>query len=247
MEFIQDSLKDERINSPITKVDPKQAPIFSSKDYSQQDKRAIYRYLYAHQPKKFPPSLKNMLINLYDPITDRVGRFPDGLRWCLNVNVGCENNCGHCYVNVWNTETVGINPHQKADFEKDLVRDIEGLISLDVPPAPMYLSNSTDPLQTTLENRYRHTLFALKLLARHRSRFTSLVLLTKNAAMLCQRELHDHDELVHYGIPETQIQHDVEQLVRFAQETGAKAGIAKPLKVPISRKAQRCKDWFGEL
>ena len=99
MEFEKTTMEDQRIDSLITKVDPKQAPIFSSKDYSQQDKRAIYRYLFSHQPKKFPPSLKNRLINLYDPMADRAGRFLDGLRWCLNVYVGCEHNCGknHSY------------------------------------------------------------------------------------------------------------------------------------------------------
>jgi DNA repair photolyase len=61
------------------------------------------------------------------------------------------------------------------------------------------------------------------------------------------RELPGHNELPHYGIPEAQTQDDIEQLVRFAKEAGAKAVIAKPLKVPISKKAQRCKKWFGEL
>jgi DNA repair photolyase len=61
------------------------------------------------------------------------------------------------------------------------------------------------------------------------------------------RELHGHNELAHYGIPEAQNQDDIEQLVRFAKEAGAKAVIAKPLKVPLSKKAQQCKDWFSKL
>jgi DNA repair photolyase len=60
-------------------------------------------------------------------------------------------------------------------------------------------------------------------------------------------ELHGHDESSHYGIPEAQTQDDIEQLVHFAKESGAKAVIAKPLKVPISKKAHRCKEWFGTL
>ena len=188
MEFEKTIMEDQRIDSLITKVDPKQAPIFSSKDCSQQDKRAIYRYLFPHQPKKFPPSLKNRLINLYDSMTDRVRRFPDGLRWCLNVYVGCEHNCGYCYVNGYNPETVGINPHPKVNFEQDLIRDIKDLRALGVPPAPLHLSNSTDPLQSALESKHRHTLFALKLIAKHRVQFTSLVILTKNPAMLYQDE-----------------------------------------------------------
>ena len=317
MELEKTTIEDQRIDSLITKVDPKHAPIFNSKNYSQQDKRAIYHYLFFHQPKKFPPSLKNRLINLYDPMADRAKRFPDGLRWCLNVYVGCEHNCGYCYANTYNPETVGINPHPKANFEQDLIKDIEDLEALGLPPTPLHLSNSTDPLQRALESKYRHTLLTLRLIAKHRSQFTSLVILTKNPVMLCQKEylstlsspeikpltvqitcafwrdearafyepqapnianrlnalktlaekgievelridpllpstristeLHGHDELAHYGIPEAQTQDDIEQLVRFAKEAGVKAVIAKPLKVPISQKAQRCKEWFGEL
>jgi len=61
------------------------------------------------------------------------------------------------------------------------------------------------------------------------------------------RELRIHNDLTDYGIPEAQTQDDIEQLVCFAKEIGAKAVIAKPLKVPISNNAQRCKDWFVEL
>jgi len=317
MRPVQHILDNQRTDHLISKVDNKHAPIFGSKEYTEQDKRAIYRYLFSPNPKKFPPSLKSRLINLYDPMADRARRFPDGLRWCLNVYVGCEHNCGYCYVNGYNPETVGINPHPKPNFEQDLIRDIEGLGALGVPPAPLHLSNSTDPLQSTLESQYKHTLFGLKLIAKNRTQFTSFIILTKNPAMLCKdeyvstitsceikpitvqitcafwrdeprafyepqapsvdnrlnamktlaekgidvelridplfpsirisSELHGHDELSHYGIPEAQTQDDIEQLVHFAKESGAKAVIAKPLKVPISKKAHRCKEWFGTL
>ena len=150
---VQNMLDDQKTDYLISKVESKYAPIFGAKEYSQQDKRAIYRYLFSRDPKKFPPSLKNRLIGLYDPMADRARRFPDGLRWCLNVYVGCEHNCGYCYVNGYNPESVGINPHAKGTFEQDLVRDIQDLRSLDVPPAPLHLSNSTDPLQSTLEKQ----------------------------------------------------------------------------------------------
>jgi DNA repair photolyase len=185
---VQNMLDDQKTDYLISKVDSKYAPIFGAKDYSRQDKRAIYRYLFSRDPKKFPPSLKNRLIGLYDPMADRAKRFPDGLRWCLNVYVGCEHNCGYCYVNGYNAESVGINPHPKGKLEQDLVRDIEDLFSLGVPGAPLHVSNSTDPLQSTLESKYRHTLFALKLIAKHRPQFTSFVILTKNPTMLCQDE-----------------------------------------------------------
>ena len=53
----------------------------------------------------------------------------------------------------------------------------------DVPPAPVHLSNSTDPLQP-LEQEHRHTLFVLEKLAEHRNRFMTVTLLTKNPAVL---------------------------------------------------------------
>ena len=314
---VQNMLDDQKTDYLISSVDSKHVPVFNAKECSQQDKRAIYRYLFSRDPKKFPPSLKNRLIGLYDPMADRARRFPDGLRWCLNVYVGCEHNCGYCYVNGYNPETVGINPHPKSNFEQDLIKDIEDLHLLGVPSAPLHMSNSTDPLQSTLENKYRHTLFALKLIEKHRAQFTSFVILTKNPAMLCQdeylsiisspeikpftvqvtcafwrddarafyephapsienrlnamkslaekgidvelridplfpsskisRTIRGHDELAHYSILEAQTQDDIIQLVRFAKEAGAKAVIAKPLKVPLSKKAQQCKDWFGNL
>jgi len=58
------------------------------------------------------------------------------------------------------------------------MRDIEDLRSLGVSPAPLHLSNSTDLLQSALERKYGHTLFALKLIAKYRTQFTSLVILT---------------------------------------------------------------------
>jgi DNA repair photolyase len=57
------------------------------------------------------------------------------------------------------------------------------LEAYDVPPGPVHLSNSTDPLQS-LEQQHRHTLFALERLAEHRKRFTTVTLLTKNPAVL---------------------------------------------------------------
>lgn len=317
MKSTQITLDDQKTDHLISKVDTKQAPIFGSKEYNPRDKRAIYHYLFSHNPKKFPPSLKSRLIGLYDPMADRAGRFPDGLRWCLNVYVGCEHNCGYCYVNGYNPEAVGIHPHPKTNFEQDLVRDIEDLRSLGVPPAPIHLSNSTDPLQSTLERKYGHTLFALKLIAKYRTQFTPLVILTKNPAMMCEdeylsiissseikpltvqitcafwrdeprafyephaptienrlnamkslaekgidvelridplfpstrinRDIRGHDDLSCYSIPEAQTQEDIIQLVRFAKEAGVKAIIAKTLKMPISKRAQKCKEWFGKL
>ena len=103
-----DGFNDKDCDVLIRNVGNKYMRVFDKRKYSDDEKRAIYRYLFSRRPKKLPPSLKNRLINLYDPIADRSSRFPDGLRWCINVYVGCQHNCGYCYVNGYSQESVGI-------------------------------------------------------------------------------------------------------------------------------------------
>ena len=301
----------------IGQVDPKFKPVFENPSWSNKDNRSIYRYLFYRKPKKLPPSLKSRLIGLYDPLADRSTRFKDGLRWCLNVYVGCEHNCGYCYVNGYSQESVGISYHPKKDFEKILKKDISGLKSLGVPAVPLHMSNSTDLFQEKLESKYRHALLALATILKSRQLFTTVVLLTKNPSMLCldnyrqlitdtgiqpltiqvscafwndsarsfyepnapsiksrltaieklaslgldveiridplfpsssvSESVRFHKPLPQYSIPEAQPLEDLQSLVSFASKAGARAVIAKPLKIPITSKAQRCKDWFGEI
>lgn len=54
-----------------------------------------------------------------------------------------------------------------------------------------------------------------------------------------------HKPLSDYSLPEAQSNQDIINLVHFAKRSGVKSVIAKPLKVPVSKKAQRCKDWFS--
>ena len=84
---VPDAIINDDCDVLIRNVNSKYRRIFESR--SRADKRAIYRYLFSRKPKKLPPSLKNRVINLYDPMADRSSPFPDGLRWCLNVYVGC--------------------------------------------------------------------------------------------------------------------------------------------------------------
>ena len=117
-----DAFRDIDCDDLILKVEPRYARIFDRSKYSDNENRAIYRYLFSRKPKKYPPSMKNRLIGLYDPMADRSKRFPDGLRWCLNVYVGCEHNCGYCYVNGYSQTSVGISPHTKPYFEHKLIK-----------------------------------------------------------------------------------------------------------------------------
>jgi len=310
-----DALNETDCDKLISSIGNKLIPIF--KKYTDDEKRAIYRYLFSRRPKKVPPSLKNHLINLYNPMADRSNHFTDGLRFCLNVYVGCEHNCSYCYVNGYNRESVGISPHSRVNFEKKLIQDLKSLKSFHVPPAPVHISNSTDPLQENLEKQNRHTLLSLQIILEYRELFTSIVILTKNPAILCsnkylsiirrpemrpiivqvtcsywrdnvrlffepdapsipsrleaikflskngidvelridplfpssriEKRIRMHEPLSYYSIPEAQSQDDIINLIRFAKESGLSAVIAKPLKVPVSNKAQQCKKWFGNI
>jgi DNA repair photolyase len=181
-----DAFNDSDADVLIRNVNPRHGPIFERGRYSDYEKRAIYRYLFSRRPRKLPPSLKHRLINLHDPIADRSGRFPDGLRWCLNVYVGCDHNCGYCYVNGYSQEGVGTSPHPKVEYKRKLLEDLDALRSLGVPKTPLHMSNSTDPLQENLEKGHRHTLYSLQKIQENRSLFSSLVMLTKNPGMLCE-------------------------------------------------------------
>jgi hypothetical protein len=56
-----------------------------------------------------------------------------------------------------------------------------------------------------------------------------------------------HKPLSHYSLSEAQSQKDILNLVRFSKEVNVSAIIAKPLKVPVSGRAKRCKDWFSPI
>ncbi len=310
-----DAFIDKDVDILIQNVESKTKRIFEGFEPSQQ--RAIYRYQFSRKPKKLPPSMKNRIINLYDPMADRTNKFPDGLRWCANIYVGCYHNCGYCYVNGYSQNNVGIAPHPKKNFCKTLVKDIQDLKTFEVPAAPLHMSNSTDPLQAGLEEKHRHTLFTLQNTMDNRDLFTSIVILTKNPKILLgddylpiisdpsikpftvqvtcafwrdkirsfyepaapaiedrldaikkltqlgvtvelridplfpstriDKTIHNHKALPEYGIPEAQTMEDIKAIVKFGKESGVSSIIAKPLKVPVSKKAQRCKDWFKAL
>lgn len=107
--------------------------------------------------------------------------FPSGHRYCINVYTGCDHKCVYCYAAGYEPEIA--NP--KKAFEKSLRKDMEDLERFDVPPAPVHLSNSTDPFQV-LEKRVGHTRCALEQIIDHRQRFTTVTILTKNPMLPVQ-------------------------------------------------------------
>ena len=109
--------------------------------------------------------------------------FPSGHRYCINVYIGCAHNCVYCYAAAYEPDV----PKSKKDFEQMLAKDTADLEAFDVPAAPVHLSNSTDPFQP-LETQFRHTRIALEYILKHRRRFTTVTILTKNPQLPAQPE-----------------------------------------------------------
>jgi len=159
------------------RVHPKYRPAFDK--LSERDRAAVALYFLPHGSEKDVLEVtRPRVIKWYCPFADQ-REFPSGHRYCINVYTGCEHECQYCYA----TGYIAAKPNCKNRFRQDLCKDSEALEAYDVPPAPVHLSNSTDPLQP-LEQEHRHTLFVLEKLAEHRNRFTTVTLLTKNPAML---------------------------------------------------------------
>jgi DNA repair photolyase len=159
------------------RVHPKYRPAFDT--LSERERAAVALYFLPHASQKEVLEVtRPRVIKWYCPFADQ-REFPSGHRYSINVYTGCEHQCQYCYA----TGYIAAEPDCKNRFRQDLCRDLEALEAYDVPPAPVHLSNSTDPLQP-LEEQHRHTLFALERLAEHRKRFTTVTLLTKNPDVL---------------------------------------------------------------
>lgn len=159
------------------RVHQKYQPVFDK--LGEKDRAAVSLYFLPHTSEKDVLEVtRPRVIKWYCPFADQ-REFPSGHRYCINVYTGCEHRCQYCYA----TGYVAAEPNCKNRFRQDLCKDLEALEAYDVPPAPVHLSNSTDPLQP-LEEQHRHTLYVLERLAEHRRRFTTVTLLTKNPTML---------------------------------------------------------------
>ncbi|MGD0384477.1 MAG: hypothetical protein ABSA77_13230 [Thermoguttaceae bacterium] len=159
------------------RVHPKYKPIFDK--LSECERAAVALYFLPHTSEKEVLEVtRPRVIKWYCPFADQRD-FPSGHRYSINVYTGCEHECQYCYA----TGYSAAQPNCKNRFRHDLCKDLEALDAYNVPPAPVHLSNSTDPLQP-LEQEHRHTLFVLEKLAEHRNRFTTVTLLTKNPALL---------------------------------------------------------------
>jgi hypothetical protein len=94
------------------------------------------------------------------------------------VYTGCAHGCVYCYAASYEPEQVA----GKRDYARLLAKDLDDLDRFNVPPAPVHISNSTDPFQP-VEEQLGHTRQTLEGLLAHRHRFTTVTLLTKNPAL----------------------------------------------------------------
>jgi DNA repair photolyase len=105
-------------------------------------------------------SAKSRIIKRFNPNDSRT-EFGCPPRLCINTYVGCSHQCTYCY-NHWMKDFN--KPHEKKDFEKSVRADINNIFKYGLDNLIVSISNSTDPLQEGLETKFRHTLFALKVL-----------------------------------------------------------------------------------
>jgi len=170
----------ERGLSLASRVHRKYRPVFDA--LSVRDRAALASYFLPHRSKKDVLEVtRPRVIKWYCPFADQ-RIFPSGHRYCINVYTGCEHECQYCYAVGYASREAGC----KHTFREDLVKDLDALDAFDVRPAPVHMSNSTDPLQP-LEKEHGHSLYALEKLAERRHRFTTVTVLTKNPSILTGR------------------------------------------------------------
>ena len=162
--------------SLVEKVDPKYRSVWDSR--YQADQVALAQYFLPHRSgKRVLGPTRPRVIKWYCPFAAQKD-FPSGHRYCINVYTGCDHKCVYCYA-------AGYEPQEassKQRFEELIDKDIHDLEHFNVPAAPIHLSNSTDPFQP-LETTFRHTEYALRQILAHRTRFTTVTILTKNPLM----------------------------------------------------------------
>ena len=175
-----------------TRVHSKYRSVFET--MPEHDRAALALYFLPHRSQKEVLEVtRPRVIKWYCPFADQ-RQFPSGHRYCINIYTGCEHGCQYCYAAGYAARLADC----KNAYRADLMKDLDALDACQVPPAPVHISNSTDPLQP-LELEHRHTLYTLEKLAERRHRFTTITLLTKNPSILTDeryvRLLHRLSEL----------------------------------------------------
>ena len=177
MELFDKGIDVEKGLALADRVHPKYKPVFDV--IPKRDRAALALYFLPHRSRKESLEVtRPRVIKWYCPFADQ-RHFKSGHRYCINVYTGCSHECRYCYAKGYSAAEANC----KSAFRSDLARDLEDLERYDVAPAPVHISNSTDPLQP-LEAEHRHTFHVLEQLVQQRHRFTTVTLLTKNPEML---------------------------------------------------------------
>jgi DNA repair photolyase len=164
---------DAELKGLIARIHPDFKPVWDGLPDDQQLALAAYFLPWKSKKEQIGPTRPRVL-DWYCPFAAQT-IFPSGHRYCLNVYSGCAHDCEYCYAMSYAPPKASC----KRGFERMLERDLADLESFDVPPAPVHLSNSTDPFQP-LEQVHSHTRLALEGILAHRHRFTTVTMLTKN-------------------------------------------------------------------
>lgn len=170
---MQAELCQEAVGDLTGRADAKYKPVWDN--LPPRERQALSLYFLPHNSRKdvLGPT-RPRVVKWYCPFAAQCD-FPTGHRYCINVYTGCTHACAYCYARAYEPEHAG----PKRDFARLLAKDMDDLEEFDVPPAPVHLSNSTDPFQE-FEARFGHTRLALESIMRHRRRFTTVTILTKN-------------------------------------------------------------------
>jgi DNA repair photolyase len=157
----------------VPRIDEKFRPVWEG--LSPQHQAALALYFLPHSSNKdvLTPT-RPRVIKWYCPFAGQKV-FPSGHRYCINVYTGCVHGCVYCYAMSYSPDHASC----KHNFTHMVEQDVEDLERFDVPPAPVHLSNSTDPFQP-LEAIHHHTQYALQQILAHRKRFTTVTILTKD-------------------------------------------------------------------
>lgn len=163
----------EALHALVDRVDDKFRPVWQGRPKEEQEALALYFLPHRSSKLSLAPT-RPRVVKWYCPFASQ-DEFPTGHRYCVNVYTGCSHRCVYCYAAAYEPGQV----KSKRDFEGMMDRDIDDLERFDVPPAPVHLSNSTDPFQP-LEEQVHHTRYALEQILAHRHRFSTVTILTKN-------------------------------------------------------------------
>lgn len=166
----------EDLLSLVPQIHEDFAPVWQGR--SDGEKAALAGYFLPHRPRKFPLNpTRPKAIKWYCPFASQ-SQLPTGHRYCINVYVGCDHKCLYCYALGYGKS----DATPKRDFCRLIDRDLSDMETFDVPPAPVHISNSTDPFQP-LETQFRDTQYTLEQILAHRHRFTTVTILTKNPSL----------------------------------------------------------------